>query len=98
MKTFFDNFIFKNKFARLNKMSAFYDELSPFYHVIGEGWNQSADRQSLQLTNSIHPYQPDYLNLLGVSRGTGTHAISFSTNGHRVTSSDLSKNVTRQTK
>ncbi|UJR24020.1 hypothetical protein I4U23_026985 [Adineta vaga] len=71
-------------------MSNFYDELSPFYHVIFEDWNKSVDRQGLQLTNIIRSHWPEYRSILDVSCGIGTQAIGLSKQGYHVTASDLS--------
>ena len=79
-------------------MSTFYDELSPFYHLIFEDWDQSVDRQGLQLTKIIRSYWPEHKKLLDVSCGIGTQAIGLSKNGYHVTASDLSPNEIQRAK
>ncbi|CAF1651846.1 unnamed protein product [Adineta ricciae] len=79
-------------------MSTFYDELSPFYHVIFEDWDQSVDRQGLQLAKIIRSYWPEHQKLLDVSCGIGTQAIGLSKNGYNVTASDLSPNEIQRAK
>ena len=79
-------------------MGDFYDQLSPFYHVIFEDWDVSVDRQGRQLKEIIQKYWPERQTLLDVSCGIGTQAIGLSKNGYRVTASDLSTNAVKRAK
>jgi len=79
-------------------MSAFYDQLSSFYHVIFEDWNASVERQGSQLKSIIQSNWSEHLNVLDVSCGIGTQAIGLSKNGYHVTASDLSANEIKRAK
>jgi SAM-dependent methyltransferase len=79
-------------------MSNFYDQLSPFYHVIFEDWNASVERQGSQLKNIIQSNWPQHQTILDVSCGIGTQAIGLSKNGYQVTASDISANEIERAK
>ena len=79
-------------------MTNFYDQFSPFYHVIFEDWDASVDRQGNQLKNIIQTYWSEHRTLLDVSCGIGTQAIGLSKNGYQVTASDLSINSIERAK
>jgi 2-polyprenyl-3-methyl-5-hydroxy-6-metoxy-1,4-benzoquinol methylase len=79
-------------------MSAFYDQLSSFYHVIFEDWNASVEQQGSQLKSIIQSNWSEHRNVLDVSCGIGTQAIGLSKNGYHVTASDLSANEIERTK
>jgi SAM-dependent methyltransferase len=79
-------------------MSSFYDQLSPFYHVIFEDWNASVERQGSQLKTLIQSNWPHHKTILDVSCGIGTQAIGLSKNGYEVTASDLSMNEIERAK
>ncbi|CAF4360750.1 unnamed protein product, partial [Adineta steineri] len=79
-------------------MSNFYDQLSPFYHVIFDDWNKSIERQGSQLNNIIQSNWSQHRKVLDVSCGIGTQAIGLSKNGYDVTASDLSVNEIERAK
>jgi SAM-dependent methyltransferase len=79
-------------------MSNFYDQLSPFYHVIFENWDASIERQGSNLKRIIQSNWPEHQTVLDVSCGIGTQAIGLSRNGYQVTASDLSANEVERAK
>lgn len=79
-------------------MSNFYDELSPFYHMIFEDWDRSIERQGSNLKKILEVHWPEHRTLLDVSCGIGTQAIGLSKNGYHVTASDLSTNEIERAK
>lgn len=72
-------------------MSDFYDQLTPFYHLIHQDWNASVHRQGEQLSALIEAEWPGRRRLLDVSCGIGTQAIALARKGFAVTASDLSE-------
>jgi len=79
-------------------MLNFYDELSPFYHIIFDDWDASIDRQSSNLKTILETYWPEHKTLLDVSCGIGTQSIGLSKVGYHVTGSDLSANEIERAK
>ena len=71
-------------------MVDFYDQLTPFYHLIHQDWNASVRRQGEQLSVLIECEWPGHRNVLDVSCGIGTQAIALAMQGYYVTGSDLS--------
>src|ERR1035437_11085940 len=71
-------------------MAGFYDQLTPFYHLIYPDWNASVHRQGGQLSGLINSEWPGHRKVLDVSCGIGTQAIGLATQGFSVTGSDLS--------
>ncbi len=69
----------------------FYDDLSPFYHLIFSNWDESIRRQGEQLNNVIQTRWPGCRKVLDVSCGIGTQAIALAAQGYAVTASDISK-------
>ncbi len=72
-------------------VSAFYDTLSPFYHLIYADWEASIARQARALDEIIRaagasPPQ----TVLDAACGIGTQSIGLAQLGYRVTASDLS--------
>jgi SAM-dependent methyltransferase len=70
-------------------MADFYDQLTPFYHLVYEDWNASVRRQGEQLSSLIDTEWPGRRKLLDVSCGIGTQAIALAKRGYLVTASDL---------
>lgn len=70
---------------------AFYDTLSPFYHLIYPDWNASIERQGRALDSII---QSEGLSrgcmVLDAACGIGTQSIGLAALGYAVTGSDLS--------
>lgn len=72
-------------------MNDFYDQLTPFYHLIYGDWNAAIEQQAMQLSSIIRSYWGNAVNsILDVSCGIGTQAIALASQGYQVTASDLS--------
>jgi SAM-dependent methyltransferase len=71
-------------------MTNFYDQLTPFYHLIHQDWDASVRRQGQQLSALIETEWPGSRRVLDVSCGIGTQAIGLALCGYSVTASDLS--------
>lgn len=72
-------------------MSDFYDQLTPFYHLIHLDWHASVEQQGEQLSAIINAEWPGSRSVLDVSCGIGTQAIGLAKRGFRTTASDLSE-------
>ena len=69
----------------------FYDELSPFYHLIFQDWEASIERQANILDGIIKSeWGHNVSSIVDVSCGIGTQAIGLARLGYNVTASDLS--------
>ena len=69
----------------------FYDELSPFYHLIFQDWETSIERQADIIDGIIKSEWGDNASsILDVSCGIGTQAIGLAKLGYKVEASDLS--------
>lgn len=79
-------------------MSNFYDQLTPFYHLIHQDWNASIVRQAEQLSALIKVEWPNSRTVLDISCGIGTQAIGLAMHGYTVTASDLSRNEIERAK
>lgn len=71
-------------------MDDFYDQLTPFYHLIHQDWDASILRQGRQLSALIKAQWPESDTVLDVSCGIGTQAIALALQGYSVAGSDLS--------
>ncbi len=71
-------------------MNDFYDQLTPYYHLIYPDWDASLRRQGRQLAALIRSEWPGSRKLLDLACGIGTQAIGLALNGFAVTASDLS--------
>jgi SAM-dependent methyltransferase len=69
---------------------AFYDQLTPLYHLIYPDWHASVRQQGEQLAALIAREWPSSRSVLDVSCGIGTQAIGLALQGLAVTASDLS--------
>lgn len=70
---------------------SFYDELSPFYHLIYPDWDASIARQAAMLDTLIHREATDPArHVLDASCGIGTQSLGLAQLGYSVTASDLS--------
>ena len=72
-------------------MTNFYDQLTPFYHLVYQDWNASVHRQGEQLSALIKAEWPGSRKILDVSCGIGTQAIGLALHGYSVSASDLSE-------
>jgi len=71
--------------------TAFYDGLTPFYHLIYENWESSIERQSIALDSVIRSsaHRP-FRSVLDVACGIGTQSLGLAARGYDVTASDIS--------
>ena len=72
-------------------MTDFYDQLTPFYHLVYRDWNASVHRQGEQLSALIKAEWSSSRKILDVSCGIGTQAIGLAMLGYSVSASDLSE-------
>jgi SAM-dependent methyltransferase len=79
-------------------VSHFYDQLSPFYHLIFPDWAASVHRQGERLSTLIKSEWSARKKVLDISCGIGTQAIGLSLQGYLVTASDLSSNQIERAK
>lgn len=74
--------------------TAFYDQLTPFYHLIYQDWGGSVKRQAAALDSIIQEIWGDAIHtILDVACGIGTQALGLARLGYRVTASDLSSSA-----
>ena len=72
-------------------MIDFYDQLSPFYHLIYEDWEASIAWQAERLSRIIRARWGEQVeSVLDVSCGIGTQSLGLARLGFQVTASDLS--------
>ncbi len=77
----------------------FYDQLSPFYHLIYPDWEASIARQSTQLDSVICELWGDRVKtVLDAACGVGTQAIGLAQLGYQVTGSDISATAVARAK
>jgi 2-polyprenyl-3-methyl-5-hydroxy-6-metoxy-1,4-benzoquinol methylase len=74
----------------MNKTDKFYDNLSPYYHLIYPDWDKSILKQADQLDKIIQNLLGGAQTILDVSCGIGTQALGLAGIGYDVTASDLS--------
>ena len=80
-------------------MNDFYDQLSPFYHLIYNDWEVDIAQQAKALSEVIHgQWGRNVKSVLDVSCGIGTQSIGLATLGFRVTGSDLSPEAVERAK
>ncbi len=72
----------------------FYDNLSPYYHLIFEDWDASMARQGDALAQLIEAELPGIraqdVRVLDAACGIGTQALPLATRGYQITARDLS--------
>jgi SAM-dependent methyltransferase len=72
-------------------VEAFYDDLSPFYHLIYPDWEASIQRQAAALASLLRESWGDKrLDILDATCGVGTQTLGLAALGHTLTASDLS--------
>jgi SAM-dependent methyltransferase len=77
----------------------FYDQLSPFYHLIYPDWEASVRRQAERLSEVIRSnWSGTAKSILDVSCGIGTQSIGLAALGFQVTASDLSPQAVARAK
>ncbi len=79
-------------------MTSFYDQLTPFYHLIYADWIASVRRQGEQLSSVIAAEWPGSKSVLDVSCGIGTQAIGLAVHGFSVSASDISEKEVERAK
>lgn len=72
-------------------MINFYDQLTPFYHLVHQDWNASIHRQGEQLSSIIRSEWSSGKKILDISCGIGTQAIGLAMQGYSVVASDISE-------
>ena len=76
----------------MNTSSAFYDQLTPFYHLLFPDWETSIRRQAAALDGIIREYLGEQAQtVLDVACGIGTQALGLAALGYTLTASDLSR-------
>lgn len=69
----------------------FYEQLTPFYHLVYPDWEASIIRQSVDLDSIIKEGWGDSVkSVLDVACGIGTQSLGLASLGYAVTASDLS--------
>ena len=69
----------------------FYNQLSPFYHLIYPDWQASITRQAANLDAIIKEYFDDTIEqILDVTCGIGTQTLGLAELGYHLTASDIS--------
>src|ERR1700741_2369626 len=77
----------------------FYDQLSPFYHLIYPDWEASVQRQSVQINAVVREiWGTRVRSVLDATCGIGTQAIGLSQLGYSVTASDISPRLVQRAK
>ena len=72
-------------------MNDFYDQLSPFYHLIYEDWEADVAQQARSLGDIMEGrWGKEARSVLDVSCGIGTQSLGLAALGFEVTGSDLS--------
>jgi SAM-dependent methyltransferase len=75
----------------MTTVAGFYDELSPFYHLVYNDWDASVPRQAAQINSVIHEIWGDRVRtILDAACGIGTQTIGLTEVGYAVTASDIS--------
>lgn len=78
-------------------VSAFYDALAPWYHLIFADWRRSIERQAGILGGIIAAHiGPPPLRIWDAAAGIGTQAIGLARAGHAVTASDIARLAIRR--
>lgn len=69
----------------------FYDQLTPFYHLIFVDWDASIQRQATHINSIIQEYVGNQAHsVLDITCGIGTQTLGLAQMGYSVTASDLS--------
>jgi SAM-dependent methyltransferase len=69
----------------------FYDQLSPFYHLIFPDWDASISRQAVALDGIIKEFwRGETKTILDLACGVGSQALGLASLGYAVTASDIS--------
>lgn len=68
----------------------FYDELTPYYHLIFQDWDASMSRQGKALQKVLRKEVPGAIKVLDLACGIGTQSLALAQLGYQVTAEDLS--------
>ena len=81
------------------KACRFYDDLTPFYHLIFHDWDESVRKQAGDLDKVIKDKWGQGVNeILDVSCGIGTQAIGLANLGYNLIASDISAQAVERAK
>jgi SAM-dependent methyltransferase len=73
-------------------VTSFYNDLSPFYHLIYTDWEGSVKKQGRQLDAVIRSeWSPQHRRVLDAACGIGTQTLGLAELGYDVAASDLSE-------
>jgi SAM-dependent methyltransferase len=75
---------------------AFYDPLTPFYHLVYPDWDASIARQGASLAAVIDERWSGARRVLDAAVGIGTQALGLLARGFHVTGSDISPGAVRR--
>jgi SAM-dependent methyltransferase len=82
-----------------NTVTAFYADLTPFYHLIYPDWEKSMERQANMLNAIIREHWGDMVSqVLDAACGIGTQCLGLAKLGYQVTASDLSSHEIERAK
>lgn len=74
------------------EIETFYDELTPYYHLIYENWEESIQKQAYQLDAVIQERWGNKIHeIYDVSCGIGTQTLGLAQKGYRMSASDISE-------
>ena len=74
-----------------NLIQTFYDQMTPYYHLVYQDWAASLERQAIQLDKLIQEnWGGTDQSILDVACGIGTQALGLAQHAYQVTASDLS--------
>ncbi|MEO1005671.1 MAG: class I SAM-dependent methyltransferase [Cyanobacteria bacterium J06638_38] len=78
-------------------LSTFYDEMSPYYHLIFEDWDATIEHQAKIIKGIIdREWGITHRSIVDVSCGIGTQAIGLAQLGYEVEASDLSSQAIKR--
>jgi SAM-dependent methyltransferase len=75
---------------RCETVAQFYDELSPYYHLVYTDWQRSICAEAEVLDRIIRSQCPGARRVLDVACGIGTQALGLAQLGYELTASDIS--------
>jgi SAM-dependent methyltransferase len=83
----------------MNDIAEFYNDLTPFYHLLYPDWEASAAEQVAALDSIIRDYcGADVQTVLDAACGIGTQSLGLAARGYQVTASDISPEAVARTR